>query len=438
MFGPLSVYRIELILAVLVLLVSLPSLQGSFVPKTPQFWALIGLGIATLLSVVVGEHWVGGSMPALLLFIPNAYAYLLVCLHCNSKRKLKFLVLMLLFVCLFVIAHGVVELQNGPTAAVAAEAANNTNSYLLPMPGGGGTWFYRLRGLGEIEDPNDFCQLIACVLPLVFIFWRPQKTLQNAAFVIVPVGALIYGAFLTHSRGGMLALIVMTAVAARRRIGTLPALLLLAGLYVAASALHFTGGRDISADAGQDRLDLWSDGIQILRSHPLFGVGYGNMMSYAENTAHNSIVVCAAELGLVGLYSWSLFLLPTIKDTLAIASPDKVTEAVPIESEKSRLPYGRPPAAIETLDKSEVNRLGQLMILSFTGFLVAAWFLSRAYVLTLFLLGGIVGAIFDMAQRQGMIAPRLPFARTLVHTGLFTISLLVSVYIMLRLGNLMR
>ena len=141
---------------------------------------------------------------------------------------------------------------------------------------------------------------------------------------------------------------------------------------------------------------------------------------------------------MVGLYSWSLFLLPTIKDTLAIASPDKVTEAVPIESEKSRLPYGRPPAAIETLDKSEVNRLGQLMILSFTGFLVAAWFLSRAYVLTLFLLGGIVGAIFDMAQRQGMIAPRLPFARTLVHTGLFTISLLVSVYIMLRLGNLMR
>ena len=46
-------------------------------------------------------------------FIPNVFAYFLVCLHCNSKKKLQVVVLMLLFVCLFVIAHGWIDLHYG-------------------------------------------------------------------------------------------------------------------------------------------------------------------------------------------------------------------------------------------------------------------------------------------------------------------------------------
>ena len=92
-FGPLAAYRIELILAVLVLVVSLPALIKSFVLKTPQSLALIGLTFAVILSVLIGERWPGGSLTAFLNFIPNAFAYFLVCLHCNSKRKLQVLVL---------------------------------------------------------------------------------------------------------------------------------------------------------------------------------------------------------------------------------------------------------------------------------------------------------------------------------------------------------
>ncbi len=110
LFGPLATYRIELILGVLILLVSLPKLLGSFILKTPQSLALIGLAIATVLSVLFGEHWAGGAVQAFLGFIPNAFAFFLVCLHCNSKRKLQGVVLMLLFVCLFVIAHGGIDL----------------------------------------------------------------------------------------------------------------------------------------------------------------------------------------------------------------------------------------------------------------------------------------------------------------------------------------
>jgi hypothetical protein len=433
-FGPLAVYRVELILAVLVFFVSLPALAGSFIRKTPQTLALTGLAFATFMSVVIGGHWIGGGLSAFLLFIPNAFAYFLVCLHCNSKKKLQVLVLMMLFVCLFVIAQGSIELQHGLPTSIDAQAANTDSSYFIGMDNDAGQWFYRLRGMGEIHDPNDFAQLIVCVLPLVFIFWRPKKTLQNIAFVTLPVCALLYGAYLTHSRGGMLALLAIVVVAARRRIGTLPALLLVGGLFVASMALHVTGGRDISADAGEDRTDLWGQSMQLLKSHPLFGVGFGNLPDYLGHTAHNTILVCAAELGLFGLYFWSLFLFPTVRDALAIASPKKVNEGEPVVPEET--PFPQVSRKIEALDKGEINRLGRLMVLSFTGFLVAGWFLSRAFVMTLFLLGSMTEVIFEMALQRGMISFRLPLARVLRYSGALAILLLLVMYIMLRIVNL--
>jgi O-antigen ligase len=268
----------------------------------------------------------------------------------------------------------------------------------------------------------------------VFIFWRPKKTLQNIAFVTLPVCALLYGAYLTHSRGGMLALLAIVVVAARRRIGTLPALLLVGGLFVASMALHVTGGRDISADAGEDRTDLWGQSMQLLKSHPLFGVGFGNLPDYLGHTAHNTILVCAAELGLFGLYFWSLFLFPTVRDALAIASPKKVNEGEPVVPEET--PFPQVSRKIEALDKGEINRLGRLMVLSFTGFLVAGWFLSRAFVMTLFLLGSMTEVIFEMALQRGMISFRLPLARVLRYSGALAILLLLVMYIMLRIVNL--
>jgi hypothetical protein len=160
------------------------------------------------------------------------------------------------------------------------------------------------------------------------------------------------------------------------------------------------------------------------------------MAEYSGLTAHNSVVVCAAELGLIGLYFWALFLLPTLRDALALASPAKVNEGGPVSGAKT--PFGQPIIERENLDKTEINRLGRLMILSFTGFLVAAWFLSRAFVMTLFLLGGMVEVIFEMALRRGMIASRLPMGRLLRYAGAFTISLLVLTYVVLRIGNLFR
>ena len=95
----------------LILLVSLPKLMGSSILKTPQSLALIGLAIAASFSVLIAYRWPMGAVYGFLRFIPNVFAFFLVCLHCNSKRKLQVLVLMLLFVCLFVIARGAADLR---------------------------------------------------------------------------------------------------------------------------------------------------------------------------------------------------------------------------------------------------------------------------------------------------------------------------------------
>ena len=294
--------------------------------------------------------------------------------------------------------------------------------------------FYRLRGLGEINDPNDFGQLAVTVIPLVFIFWRKKKMLQNFVLVMLPVCALLFGTFLTHSRGALLALMAVAVMAARRRIGTLPALLLAVGLFVAAMSLHFTGGREISAESGSDRTALWSESLQLLKSHPLFGVGFGNLPEYLGHTAHNSVAVCAAELGLTGLFFWCLFLFSTVRDALAIASPEKVNEGELIEPEEEHLSLTT--GKMEAIDKAEVNRLGRLLVLSLTGFLVSGWFLSRAFVTTLFMLGGITEVVFEMALRRGMIAPRLRLARVLPYACCLAVFLVLVMYIMLRTLNL--
>jgi O-antigen ligase len=445
-FGPLAAYRVELIIAVLALVVSLPAMSESFLGKTPQSLALIGLAFATFLSVVFGMHWPGGGLPAFLQFIPNAFAYLLVCLHCNSMKRLRILVFMMLSVCLFVIANGAFELQHVAPASDAALALNgdspppgamDPSPYLLGMMNSAFQWFYRLRGQGEINDPNDFAQVVVCVLPLVFIFWKPGKTLRNTFFVLLPASVLLYGAYLTHSRGAIMALLAVVIVALRRRIGTVPSLLIAGVLFAAATALHVTGGRDISVNAGEDRTALWGEGLQLFKSHPFFGVGFGAMADHAGQTAHNSLVVCAAELGMFGLYFWALFLFPTVRDVLQLASPAKVSEAQPIVPEVAPFPYTMAARTIESIDKVEISSLGRLILLSLTGFLVAGWFLSRAFVVTLFLLGGIAEVVFEMALRRGMIAPRLRPARVMRNSGVLAIVLIIVMYITLRIVNLM-
>jgi hypothetical protein len=422
--GPLVAYHVELIIAVVLILISLPFLPRAKILKTPQSLALIGLSVAVFISIFI-TGWVGGAVKAFQDFIPNEFAYFLICVHCNSRRKLQIIILLLMFVCLFVIVRGSMELASHPSGSTVT-------SYLYEHSDEAGHPLYRLRGQGFINDPNDFAQLIVCLIPLVFIFWKQKSRAWNIFLVILPVCALVYGAYLTHSRGFLMAFLAMAVMVGRRRVGIVLSLLGAGALFLGASWLNFTGGRDVSVVAGSGRMRLWAGGLGLLKSHPLFGVGFGRLPEYIGLTAHNSIVLCAAELGLFGLFFWSLFLFPTVRDAFALASPDQVSEAAPVVPEETLNPS--PTVPVEGFDKVETNRMGQLLLLSLTGFLVAGFFLSRAFVLTFFLLGGITEVVFELALQRRMIAPRLRLDRVLLYAGVLSIALLLFVYMILRIA----
>src|SRR5579862_1870552 len=310
LLGSLAQYHVELILGVLTLIFSIPKMSKSGVLKMAQSPALLILSLVAFASTFLNLSWLGGAISVFIEFVSKVMAFFFVCLNFDSRKRLRVLVVAILVVCVIVIVRGSIDLAavsggygppiNAQTGSADMLQWNEANPYLFPMANDEGEWLYRIRGLGVINDPNDFAQLLVTLVPLMFLFWQPKRFSRNLVRVFVPIALLVGGIFLTHSRGALLALTAMALVAARRKVGTVPAVILAACFFVGAMALQFSGGRDVSATAGRDRTALWGEGIAALRSHPLFGVGFNNLPEYTDNhlTAHNTVIVCASELGL--------------------------------------------------------------------------------------------------------------------------------------------
>ena len=79
-------------------------------------------------------------------------------------------------------------------------------------------------------------------------------------------------------------------------------LLAVAGAVLVVAGTLTAGYRDDASSMG--RVEAWSAGMDMLRSHPLVGVGEGQFPEFHERDAHNSFVRAGAELGFFGLYSW--------------------------------------------------------------------------------------------------------------------------------------
>src|SRR5262249_36551228 len=63
------------------------------------------------------------------------------------------------------------------------------------------------------------------------------------------------------------------------------------------SRIQDTGTDEAST---QGRIQAWSEGLQMLRAHPLTGVGFSRFTENHSLVAHNSFVHSFAELGLLG------------------------------------------------------------------------------------------------------------------------------------------
>jgi O-antigen ligase len=461
-------------LAVLAVLFTLPSIAGSGFVSSSQTMPLIGICFAATASIAV-TGWLGGAAAYLFAFQTVVVVFFLIGSNCKTNAHLQLLVLAMALSSLFIISQGLLALQqpqNGPYLLLG-----NT-----VMPGGiEGTSTMqavpRTRGLGVVNDPNDLAQLLVSLIPCLFIFWRVGRPLWNFFAVGVPLSVLLTGMYDTHSRGGAIALMAIVIVAARRKVGTIPAAVFGVLLLTGALAIGWGGGRDVSVEGGEDRLELWSAGIQVIKSHPLFGVGVGNFGDYAEgHTAHNSVVVCAAEVGLLGLFFWVAFLFTTLRGGVLLGRVPKSTKdedetafshtkfdpvaalhaepnlepvsasgqkAMPGFSLRSAKPVPKPrlvqriahplfDTQREQTSDDEIRRIARLLVTAMVGFLAAGWFLSRALSIWLFMYAGMLFSVLRMGRERGLLPPQDSIAYVMKWSLGISIGLIVFIDLLLR------
>jgi hypothetical protein len=380
---------------------------------TIQLWFLLAFTLTSVISRMIGEAWLGAVVPAMTRFGPSLAMFVITLCSVNSLRKLRSASACVVLLSLMLVLQGIAAYHFGYKANMFLFDPTSRSEYNESVASDDdeegyeeeevgyspndeigvddGITAVRIRGLGLLHDPNDLALGLVMALPLLGAGWRHKAKVSNLLLVLLPSAVLIYGLFLTRSRGGALALGVLLCVAARRRFGWVAATLLFAAVIASGVASNFASGRQVSLsdEAASGRVQAWMEGFEMLKAQPLIGVGYGQFLEHHDLTAHNSFVLCFAETGLIGYFFWLGLLVITYAQLQSLRQ---------LSDEQ---PFDR-----------EVKGWARRLQLSMIGFLAAAFFLSRTFVPMLYLLIGLGVALIVIA-RNANIAVETPSLRRL-------------------------
>ena len=235
----------------------------------------------------------------------------------------------------------------------------------------------RMCGTGIFQDPNDISLLIVFsgVIWASILLDRSVGSIRFTA--LVPIVVLAIGLLCTKSRGGMLAagaaLLAVVLSHYGRKAAIVVGLMCLCALPL--FAVRNTGSGFSEGGTGHERITLWREGLAALRSPwLLFGIGQGMYADWAGLVAHNSFVHAYVELGIVG---GTLFLGCFFFPALSLY----------------RLRYAR-----REFDHSELNRLFPFVVAMLVGWTMGLQSLSRAYVVSTYLMLGTQVAYMNLAS----------------------------------------
>jgi O-antigen ligase len=326
--------------------------------RAPQNWIVLWFLIAITASQLQ-FMFVRGALAATQDFVAVVLLYFLVANLVNSETKLKIAFNFIVVVTITLAIQGIVQYVTGT--------------------GLGGQEMYRgrIQGIGIFEDPNDLAMALVIALPYLFFvmteYGSPGARLVSAA----AIGVLLVALFLTDSRGGMLAFALLSFLLFSRRFGWVAGIaigaVLMGGMFVASARMA-----EISTEEGSiyGRIEAWAVALDLFEQYPVLGVGAGNYTEHHFRTAHNSYLLCAAELGIIGLFPWIMLLYLSMKNLSFISK-----EAV-VRDMRSFVLY------------VDAVRYGII------AYAASAVFLSRTYSELLFILLGLTTAITFMFVKK--------------------------------------
>lgn len=232
------------------------------------------------------------------------------------------------------------------------------------------------RGMttGIFGDPNDLAAMIVGGLALTIQRIVDRKGFAARFGYLLVLGVMLAAVMLTHSRGGLLALILVMGMFLLLSLRNKAVAIGLAGM-AALGLLILARGRMTDFSSGEESANMrfwfWDNGFQMLMQNPLLGIGYG---MFPDNnggyTAHNTFVLAFGELGLIGYF----FFIGAIYFCFRSWAPAwmPLPEAVDPEEQQK--------------DEARKARILLATRLSFLGFLAAGFWLSRTYVPVLYVL----------------------------------------------------
>ncbi|MFO1020266.1 MAG: O-antigen ligase family protein [Planctomycetales bacterium] len=378
---------------------------------------VVGLTIAIPLSHL-SHAWISGAIESTNFFIKTVLYFLLLITIVNTASRLRiFLLGMAIFTTITVgicVAdfRGIIDVPFIEPVVQLGELLEAEKAELGELPKEVLMRVTRMCGTGIFKDPNDISQLIVAVGVIITYFLFDQRKKYTRFLWIIPLIILGMGLVYTKSRGGMLsaAIAVLTYIALRYG-GRMSVLAILLGLCM----LPFMAGRqgdiDIEDGSGQERIQMWSEGLQELKSPSiLFGIGHGLYGDIAGLVAHNSYVHAFVELGLFGgTFFVGLFLF-------------------------SGLGLQRLYTLRSQIRDPEMRRLLPFMGAMLAGWAMGLFSLSRCYVPPTYLIIGIVSNYIHIVE-QDMVPRRVVTRWDSDHVKLLaltSVSTLVFLYVFVK------
>ncbi len=344
-------------------------------PAYVLFPAFIVVGMLSM----VFNGWAGGALTRFLEFLPSLIAMVLVAQASHSPKNLARIMVVVCLCALVLAIHGIeqAKLGEGWTG--------------MPTVQDG-----RIQYVGIFSDPNDLAMLFVMAIPMTLLLaGRGGMLGLRRLFWWLLAGILLYGVYLTDSRGAFLAVMAMAGVWIWRKRGLIVAGTLgAAGMAVLMMLPTRMQELDASESSAYGRIETWYDGIQMFISYPIFGVGVNNFTDHTYLTAHNSFVLVLAETGIVGYTVWLALVVYCVLMPIMVL----------------RLPADLGNDEYQPLWTQE-RKVAMTLLIAQVGFFACAFFLSRSYIILLYILVGMVTGWYSGARERWGGLPELSVQR---------------------------
>ncbi len=167
----------------------------------------------------------------------------------------------------------------------------------------------RTRWVGIFDGPGVFCVIYTIALPFAIQHvGSPNSRLKSTVAGVGLVTPLLLGIYYTGSRGGIMTALAILAMYTLSKFKLSFMKLVMCGLVGLSLLLlgpaYLTSSKDSNGSA-QGRVAMWDKGIEMVQTHPVFGIGKGNFVAYTKKLiAHNSAIEVMGETGFPGLFLW--------------------------------------------------------------------------------------------------------------------------------------